>query len=175
MSLSAEDAPRQSVQASFQPWVLLHELLVLQVHFFQLGSGSLVALVELLKGRKVIIRAQQPLPFNAENLRDAKRLVRDALIELQKVVQLRRRQEIPVGHRAPNALLIGMVGKQTFFDLGIHAPVDTTDALHQPHRVPMKIVIDEAGRILKVQALGEHVRRNQNPCLLQFGGLEFRA
>ena len=55
-----------------------------------------------------------------------------------------------------------MVGEQAFLDLRVQAAIDAADALHQPHRVPVQVVVDQAGGVLKVQAFGQHVGGNQD-------------
>ena len=41
---------------------------------------------------------------------------------------------------------------EPFLDLRVHTPVYTTDALHQANRVPVNVVVDHPGGVLKVQA-----------------------
>ena len=69
-----------------------------------------------------------------------------------------------------------MVGDDAIFDLRVHAPINTADALHQTHGVPVDVVVDEAGAILEVEPLGEHIGGDQDADLgrakevLQLGG-----
>lgn len=55
-----------------------------------------------------------------------------------------------------------MVGQELRLCFRVHAAVDTADALHQPHRVPVQIVVDQARGVLQVQTFGKHVGRNQH-------------
>ncbi len=62
-----------------------------------------------------------------------------------------------------------MVGDDAGLDLRVHAAIDAADALHQPHRVPVQVVVDDAGRVLKVQAFGQHVGGDQDADFLLAG------
>lgn len=55
-----------------------------------------------------------------------------------------------------------MIGNDPLFGLRAHSPVDTTNPLHEPDRIPVKIIVDQASRILKVQTFREYVSRNEN-------------
>ena len=104
-------------------------------------------------------------------LRDAQGLVGDALVEAEEVVQFVGRQEVPVGDRAAQRLLIGMVGDELFLDARVQAAVHAADPLHEADRVPVQVVVDEPGGVLKVEAFGEHVGGNQDARLsLACGG-----
>ena len=43
-----------------------------------------------------------------------------------------------------------MVLDDCVFDFGVEPAIDAADSLHQSHRVPVQIVVDQARRILKV-------------------------
>ena len=63
-----------------------------------------------------------------------------------------------------------MIRDKLSLDVRIHAPIHTTDALHEPHRVPVNVVIDEPCGVLQVQTFRKNVRRDQHaylgvPCL----------
>ena len=46
-----------------------------------------------------------------------------------------------------------MVGHELCLDVGVEAAIDSTDALHEPDRVPVDVVVDEPGGVLEVQTL----------------------
>ena len=50
-----------------------------------------------------------------------------------------------------------MVCDESLLHLRVHAPVHAADALHQAHRVPVDVVIDDPGGVLKVQAFGQDI------------------
>ena len=55
-------------------------------------------------------------------------------------------------------------------DLGVWAAdaVDTAVPLHQTHRVPRQVVVDDVAALLQVQALGQHVGCQQDVVLVPF-------
>ena len=55
-----------------------------------------------------------------------------------------------------------MVGDQSLLDLRVHAAIDTADALHEPHRVPVHVVVDQPGGVLEVQAFGQDIGGDQD-------------
>ena len=55
-----------------------------------------------------------------------------------------------------------MVGNEARFDVGIHPAVHAANALHEAHRVPVQVVIDEPGSVLEIQPFGEHVGRQED-------------
>ena len=84
-------------------------------------------------------RQRQPL--------DALRLgVRDYL----EIGVRRGRSMAMVASQAPDCSMLG-------FDLWVHAPIDSSNSLHQTDRVPMDVVVDQAAGVLKIEALGEDV------------------
>ena len=101
--------------------------------------------------------------------------MRHAAVKSQEYVEFVGRQEVPVGDRAAQRLLLGMVGDQLLLNRGIHAAVHAADALHEAHRVPVQVVIDQPRRVLEVQALGQHVGRNQDADFVLACGGEFGA
>ena len=68
-----------------------------------------------------------------------------------------------------------MVGHESRFDIGVEPAIHTANALHEPNRVPVQIVVDEPGGILQVQTFGKHVRRNENARFGQFVCRELSA
>ena len=83
-------------------------------------------------------------------------------VEREDRVQLVGRQEVPEAHLAARCGDLRMVGDEPLLDLGVHAPVDAADALHQAHRVPVDVVVDHPRGVLKVQAFGEDVGRDED-------------
>ena len=59
-----------------------------------------------------------------------------------------------------------MVGLQSFLGIRIQSTIDTANALHQPDRVPVDVVVDEVRCILQVEALREHVGRDEHSDLV---------
>ena len=59
-----------------------------------------------------------------------------------------------------------MVGDEPLLDLGIHASVHPADALHEPHRVPVDVVVGHPRGVLEVKTLGEDIGGNQDADLL---------
>jgi CspA family cold shock protein len=54
------------------------------------------------------------------------------------------------------------------------AAINATDSLHKADWVPVNVVIHHSRGILKIEPLGEDIRRNQNSDFLFLLGLEFR-
>ena len=55
-----------------------------------------------------------------------------------------------------------MVGDHLRLDLRVQPPVHTADPLHQPDGIPVQVIVDQPGGVLKVQTFGEHVGGNQD-------------
>ena len=74
------------------------------------------------------------------------------LVQAQQIVQFIGRQKVPIAHLAAQVGDFGMIGHQLRFGVGGEAAVDAANALHQPHRVPVQIVVDQQRRVLQIQA-----------------------
>jgi hypothetical protein len=66
------------------------------------------------------------------------------VIEAEKIIKLFGRQKAPEPHFAPKLLFCGSCRQDSLLGFGIHSAVHAADALHEPHRVPGKVVPDEA-------------------------------
>ncbi len=84
------------------------------------------------------------------------------LVEAEDVVQFVGRQKVPQAYGAPHLCQFGVVSDHLGFDFGIEAAVHAADALHQAHRVPVQVVVDDAGGVLQVEPLGEYVSRDKD-------------
>ena len=101
-----------------------------------------------------VVGAQHLAALDAESAGDQQRLALDLLGHLQDALDLVWGQEVSEPHRIPIGGRAGMVFGEASFNVGAHAAVDAADALHDPHRVPVQVVVDQAGGVLKVEALG---------------------
>ena len=86
----------------------------------------------------------------------------DLGVEREDRVQLVGRQEVPEAHLAAGGRDLRVVGDEPLLDLGVHAPVDAADALHQAHRVPVDVVVDHPRGVLEVEAFREDVGGDQD-------------
>ena len=145
------------------------------MHVFEHGRLAFVGVVKVPQGFEFIVRAQQLAGFNAQRFGDQQGLFGDLFVEAQQLIQLARRQEVPVFDGAANGFDIGVVFDQFLFDFGVHAPVHPTNALHQSHGVPVQVVVDEARGVLQVQAFTEHIGGNQHTRFRLSLGLQVAA
>ena len=145
------------------------------MHLFGGGGRALVGLVELFEGVVIVLGRQQLAPFDAKGLGNAQCFVSHPLVEAEDAVQLVGRQKVPQVHGAPHLGQFRMVGDHPRFDFGVEAAVHATDALHQPHRVPVQVIVDDAGGVLQVEALGEHIGRDEDAGLGDTLGGQFRT
>ncbi len=166
---AADGGAGEALEACLKFGVGLKQRLVLEVHVLDRGLGTLVGVIELPESVEVVFGRQKLPAFDPERLRDQQRLLRDLGVEREDRVQLVWRQEVPVAHRPAGAGDFRVVGDQPLLDLRIHAPVHAADALHQPHRVPVDVVVDHPRCVLEVQALGEDVCGNEDADLLAAG------
>lgn len=132
--------------------MILQEFLILEVHRLDWRCLALVRVYEIAKRFEVVVGFQQLLSFDAEGARDPQRLVTDSAVEAQEVVQFIGRKEVPEGYRSANALLVGMIREEALFGFFVHSPINAPNALHQSHGIPVEVVVDQAGSVLKVQA-----------------------
>ena len=68
----------------------------------------------------------------------------------------------PVNHRAASAPKFGMVGGHQGFNFRVEPAIHAADALHEPHGVPVNVVVYQPARVLEVEPFGKHVGRDQD-------------
>ena len=162
MGLAAEHAAGQGFKTRRQVRMRRKQALIFQVHGFEYGGLAFIAVVKVLQGGKVVFWPQKLFAFNAQCPGNEQCFAGHFFVQVEQLVQFTGWQEIPVFHRATDVFHIGMVLDQFFLNLGVHAPVHAANTLHQAHRVPVQVVVDQARGVLQVQAFTEHIGGNQH-------------
>ena len=106
------------------------EFLIRKCHFFIPGGLAFILGVKFLQSIKVILWCEQFLSFDAECLRNAERFLRYRLVQIEKLLQFFRWEEVPVIGVSTISSKFRVVCKKTFLYRSITAAINTTDALH---------------------------------------------
>ena len=136
------------------------------MHLLRRGGGAFIKVVEIFHGVKIIIGMEELLALDPEHLGNTQRLVRDLAVQTQQPLQFVGRQKVPVNHRAASAPKFGMVGGHQGFNFRVEPAIHGRMRMHEPHGVPMNVVVYQPARVLEVEPFGKHVGRGQDAGLV---------